>query len=252
MLDAFTCERKHRAYKKLCANKTLQPGRGTLAKTALLTLTEHSLNQPLGAEVLDTTLLGNAERNHIMAAAMNVKGPVWLGIGIAHKSCRYVRHRFATLNKTTAFEILCGLSHGKQFFLLVELLTAVDVSTPGHTCWARPSAADTSTALIQVEDDFNQKNDVALYIRHDTGNRLWLLHWLKPIAWRKKRASCMKKTRKPARHSIIWKNDIFLISISKKSPKKHSIYIAYIKPTYFLLILTVKISKIYVRYVRYM
>lgn len=174
LLDAFTCERKHRAYKKLCANKTLQPGRGTLAKTALLTLTEHSLNQPLSAELLDTTLLGNPERNHIMAAAMNVKGPVWLGIGIAHKSCCYVRHRFATLNKTTAFEILCGLSHGKHFFLLVELLTAVDVSTPGHTCWARPSAADTSTALIQVEDDFNQKIDVALYIRHDTGNRLWL------------------------------------------------------------------------------
>jgi hypothetical protein len=42
------------------------------------------------------------------------------------------------------------------------------------------------------------------------------------------------------------------MSISKKSPKKHSIYIAYIKPTYFLLILTIKISKIYVRYVRYM
>ena len=114
--SCWTRSLKHRAYKKLCANKSLQPGKGTVAKTALLTLTEHNLNQSLSAEVLDTTLLGNAEINHIMAAAMNVKGPVWLGISIAQKGCRYVRHRFATLNKTTAFEILCGLNHGKQFF----------------------------------------------------------------------------------------------------------------------------------------
>ena len=38
----------------------------------------------------------------------------------------------------------------------------------------------------------------------------------------------------------------------QKSSKKHSMYIADIKPTYFLHILTMKISKIYVRYVRYM
>ena len=157
MLDAFTCERKHRAYKRLCSNKSLQPGKGTLAKTALLTLTESNLNQPLSAELLETTLLGDAVTSSFMAAAMNVKEPVWLGIGICHKGCRYVRQQFATLNETTAVKILCGLSHEKQFFLVVELLTAVDVSTPGHTCWKKPSAANNSMALIQVKQDFNQK-----------------------------------------------------------------------------------------------
>eukprot|EP00435_Cladocopium_sp_Y103_P049984 s978_g15.t1 len=95
MLDAFTCERKHRAYKRLCSNKSVQPGKGTLAKTALLTLTEHNLNQPLSAELLETQLLGNAVKSNMMAAAINAAEPVWLAVGISHNGCRYVRHQFA-------------------------------------------------------------------------------------------------------------------------------------------------------------
>ena len=67
-----------------------------------------------------------------------------------------------------------------------------------------------------------------------------------------KKMHCSKKNPpKLGNHRIIQKIHFFDGQFPKVI-KKHSMYIADIKPTYFLHILTMKISKIYVRYVRYM
>ena len=174
-LDAFPMERKHRHYKSLCSSKVGQPGKSSFARTALLELVTHELDDPLPKDFLNTKLLGKKKKSAAVGAVTASQEPAWLSATLQHEGVKYGKGQYLLLSNTTACQILAGVEQSGNFFLLCNLLQPVATAERGRTYWKKPKLADNSTALVEVTKDFNKFAQPTAYHRNDDPDSLWLL-----------------------------------------------------------------------------
>ena len=176
-LDAFPMERKHRHYKRLCSSKVGQPGKSSFARTALLELVTHELDDPLPKDFLNTKLLGKKKKSAAVGAVTASQEPAWLSATLQHEGVKYGKGQYLLLSNTTACQILAGVEQGSNFFLLCNLLQPVATAERGRTCWKKPKLTNNSTALVEVTKNFNKFAQPTAYHRNDDRDSLWLLQW---------------------------------------------------------------------------
>eukprot|EP00438_Fugacium_kawagutii_P009685 Skav208641 [mRNA] locus=scaffold1081:119702:121639:+ [translate_table: standard] len=141
LVDAFTCERKHRTFKS-----TVAPTRKKLkdfSRSVLRELTEIDLNQTLPVEAFEGRFIGKKQTRPDVAKKCNLPDdtPIFKGLEVSCVS--YLRGDFLLTQKLACS--CCGaVAWQKEKFLLVEQLTKErEMFTPLQT-WTKPNGSKLS------------------------------------------------------------------------------------------------------------
>lgn len=138
LLDTFTPERKHRAFKSVVAPFSQQLT--TFNKTCLLNLAEAELRAEGNASDLKDHLHKPKEANETLNAMLKpiLNGNIQIALeATTLKGEKFYNDQFILLNQQWAAQIVCSLSAENEKFLLVELWKTV----PDAVCERNPFAS---------------------------------------------------------------------------------------------------------------
>ena len=193
LVDCFTCERKHKQYKNLGANR-LATHKTDFAKSALLQLATLNIAGALDSKKLGTFLCGsNLEMSESIARAAGFQGEAQVALGLEHKAVYYGKKQILLLDPAFAAETQAAVQIGPAFFLLLHKWKQLKALKSGMSLW-QPGVEDEPPILMNI-CKYHSQVRTALYSRRNDDGTVLLLQW-------QKKARCLKK--KGISHSLTY------------------------------------------------